>query len=169
MYRAPNDFKFIRGPKDVVIIIAIVAGILGWIYISARADYLWADKIIDHATSEGWELIVKQDNFGSLILPWTWIKNPVTGLWFIDKAVTQEIQPGIYQIRILRASYDYSKTETETYIEFVNIEKRETAFNAPGKKLSELRWFKFEPGTPIDQITDYVVKQTLNFEPSTLN
>lgn len=143
-------------------IIAIIGAIFLWVFFSARSDYRWADIIVEQETSKGWNLVYKQDNFADLTLPWTWIKTPVTGLWFINDAQTKKLTPDIYLIHTLRVSYDYSKTDRQESWNLINIMTRESAFIDPQQDLStlnmsKLKWLKYEPATPGNKIIQYVV------------
>ncbi len=145
-------------------VIAIIGAISLWVFFSARSDYKWADLIVEQETPKGWAIVYKQDNFADLTLPWTWIKTPVTGLWFIIDAHTKKQNQDIYLIHTLRVSYNYSKTDREEYLELVNIKTSESAFLDPKQDLSalnasNLKWHKYEPGTPGDQIIQYVAKK----------
>lgn len=145
-------------------VIAIIGAISLWVFFSARSDYKWADLILEQETPKGWAIVYKQDNFADLTLPWTWIKTPVTGLWFINDAHTKKQNQDIYLIHTLRVSYNYSKTDREEYFELVNIKTSESVFLDPEQGLlalnaSNLKWDKYEPGTPGDKIIQYVAKK----------
>nr|VFJ78877.1 MAG: hypothetical protein BECKFW1821C_GA0114237_12084 [Candidatus Kentron sp. FW] len=145
-------------------VIGIIGAISLWVFFSARSDYKWADLIVEQETSKGWAIAYRQDNFADLTLPWTWIKTPVTGLWFINDTHTQKINSEIYLIHTLRVSYDYSKTDKEESLELVNVKTRESVFLDTEQDLSalsanKLKWHKYDPGTPGDQIIQYVVKK----------
>ncbi len=144
-------------------VIVIISAIFLWVFFSARSDYRCADLIVEQETPEGWTIIYKQDYFSDLTLPWTWIKTPVTGMWFINNAHTKKINQEIYLIHTLRVSYDYSQTDKEESFELVNTKTRESAFLDPEQDLSalnisKLKWYKYEPGTPGYQIIHYVLK-----------
>lgn len=148
-------------------VIAIIGAISLWVFFSARSDYTWADLIVEQESPKGWAIIYKQDNFADLTLPWTWIKTPVTGLWFINDAHTKKISPEIYLIHTLRVSYDYSKTDKEESLELVNVKTSKSTFLDPKQDLSSfnvnnLKWHKYDPGTPGDQIIQHVVKKYEN-------
>ena len=145
-------------------VIAIFVAISLWVFFSARSDYKWADLIVKQETPKGWAIVYKQDNFVDLTLPWTWIKTPVTGLWFINDAHTKKINQEIYLIHMLRVSYNYSKTDKEESLELVNVKTHESAFLEQEQDLStlnvsKLKWHKYEPNTPGEQIIQYVVKK----------
>ena len=144
-------------------VIAVIAAISLWIIYSARSDYKWADLIVEQETTKGWTIVYKQDNFADLTLPWTWIKAPVTGLWFINDVHTKKLNRDIYIIHTLRVSYDYSKTDKEESLELVNVKTRESAFLNTEQDLStlnvsKLKWHRYELGTPGCRIIQYVVK-----------
>lgn len=69
--------------------IGVIIAIALWIFFSARSDYNWADLIIEQEVAKSWTIVVKQDNFSDLTLPWTWFKTPVTGLWFVNDSHTR--------------------------------------------------------------------------------
>ncbi len=145
-------------------VIAIIGVISLWVFFSARPDYKWADLIVEQEIPKGWTILYEQNNFADLTLPWTWIKTPVTGLWFINNAYTKKINQKIYLIHTLRVSYDYSKTDREESLELVNVKMNESAFLDPEQELStldasKLKWHRYEPGTPGDQIIQYVVQK----------
>lgn len=148
-------------------IIVIVGAVSLWVFFSARSDYKWADLIIEQETPKGWTVIAKQDNFADITVPWTLIKTPVTGLWFINNNNTKKLNQEIYLIHTLRVSYDYSRTDKEESLELVNIRARESAFFDPEQDLSnlninKLKWYKYDIGTPGHQIIEYMVKYDKN-------
>lgn len=145
-------------------VVAVLGAISLWVFLSAWSDYKWADLIVEKETPKGWTIVHKQDNLVNPTSPWTWIKSPVTGLWFINDARTKQLDQGIYLIHTLRVSYDYIKTDKEEYLELVNVNTRELAFLAPEQDLSTLnastlKWHKYENGTPGDETIQYVVKK----------
>ena len=145
-------------------VIAIIGAISLWVFFSARSDYMWADLIVEKETPKGWAIVYKSDNFSDLTQPWTWIKTPVTGLWFINDSHTKKISQEIYLIHTLRVSWDYTKTDKEESLELVNVKTSELALLDPEQDLStlnanKLKWHKYKPGTPGDQIIQFVVKK----------
>lgn len=144
----------------VIVSIGIISLLL---FFSAMSDYKWADLIVKQETPKGWVIVYKQNNFMDLTLPWTWIKTPVTGLWFIKDTHTQKLNQDIYLIHTLRVSYDYSRTERDESFEIVNIKTSESAFIDTDQDLStlnvnNLKWYKFDSDTPGNQIIQYMVK-----------
>lgn len=143
-------------------IIVIVSAVSLWVFFSARSDYQWADLIIEQETLKGWTVIAKQDNFADITVPWTLIKTPVTGLWFIKNNHKQKLNKEIYLIHTLYVSYDYSRTDKEESLWLVNIKTRESAFLDPTQdpstlNINKLKWYKFEAGAPGFQIIQYMV------------
>jgi hypothetical protein len=107
-----------------------------WIFFDASADYTWSEAVIRKKSSEGWTVAVAQDNFVDLARPWTWVKTPVTGLWFTRPAEMREILDDAEPPRgpiifapVLRASYDYSKTEQDEDLEFFDLGAGRSAFS----------------------------------------
>ncbi len=148
-------------------IIVIVGAVSVWVFFSARSDYKWADLIIEQETPKGWTVIAKQDNFADITAPWTLIKTPVTGLWFINNNNTQKLNQEIYLIHTLRVSYDYSGADKEESLELVNIRTRKSAFLDPEQdpsnlNINKLKWYKYETGMPGHQIIEYMVSYDKN-------
>ena len=148
-------------------VIVIVCIISLWIFFSARSDYQWADLIIEKEIPNGWSLIYKQDNLSDLTLPWTWIKAPVTGIWFINDSHTKKLNQKMYIIHTFRVSYDYSKTDKKDSWELVNVKTKESAILDTNQNLSaidssKLKWYKYEVGTPGYQIIQYMVNYDEN-------
>ena len=143
-------------------VIIIAGAIFIWLFFAARSDYEWADAIIEQETDKGWTIVVQQDNFIDIMLPWTWVKTPVTGLWFIESSHTRKLNRGVYLIHILRVSYDYSQTDREESWELINIRTEGSKFIDSPQHLStidigKLQWHKYEVGTPGYQIIQYMV------------
>ena len=148
--------------KQISKIVIIIGVVFGGVFFSVKSDYEWADLIIEQETQKGWTVIAKQDNFVDITVPWTIIKTPVTGLWFINNNNTKKLNQEIYLTYILHVSYDYSRTDREEYLELVNIRTRESSFLDPKEALSnlninKLKWYKFETGMPGHQIIEYLV------------
>lgn len=144
-------------------VIAIVGAISLWVFFSAKSDYEWADLIIKEETPKGYTIVYKQDNFGDIVIPWTWIKTPVTGLWFINDSHSKKLNQDIYLIHTLHVSYDYSRTDKKQCWELVNTKTGESAILDPKQDLSDintskLKWHKYAVGTPGYQIIQYIVK-----------
>lgn len=143
----------------------VLAGVLivgAWFLWDARSDYTWSDIMTQKKTAEGWSLVATQDNFADLIRPWTWIKSPVTGLWFTKPSESRRIGPVVIA-PVLRVSYDYSITEQEEYVEFFNIDTGKSAFppeNTTPESINyaSLEWHDYPAGTPGDKLIKYIQK-----------
>jgi hypothetical protein len=112
-------------------------------FLDARADYTWAESVIRKKVSEGWTLAAT-DNHGDLVRAWTWIKPPVTGLWFTRPDDVWEIlddteppRGPIVYAPVLRVSYDYSKTELDECIEFFDLGAGRSAFLPVGRSTAD--------------------------------
>ncbi|MBD3343042.1 MAG: hypothetical protein GF353_28350 [Candidatus Lokiarchaeota archaeon] len=153
-----------RRLKPILLTLAIICIISLWIYLSAVADYRWAESVIAEEIQNGWTLIIKQDNLVNITAPWSLIKTPVTGLWFIDNEDINKLSQDIYQIHTLRVSYDYSQTDRGESSSLINVRKRESAFINPDSSLNieTLIWENYEIGTPGCQIIDYIVKNDID-------
>jgi hypothetical protein len=159
-YRRAGDqrVRLKKGVEMKYLKVAAIVGIVSLcVFFWARSDYRWADLAIRQETPNGWNLIHREDNLADLFLPWTWIKAPVTGLWFIADAQTQRLNQQIYTAHILRVSYDYSKTDREELMQLVNVQTKESAFLKTKQELlasdiNAIKWHKHEPGTPGDAI-----------------
>jgi hypothetical protein len=148
-------------------IIVIVGAVSLWVFFSARSDYKWADLIIEQETQKGWTVIAKQDNFADITSPWTLIKTPVTGLWFINNSNTKKLNQEIYLINTQRVSYDYSRTDKDESWELVNIRTKESAVLEAEQDVSDLninkiKWYKYETGMPGHQIIEFIVNYDKN-------
>lgn len=143
-------------------VIAILGAISLWLLFSVKPDYEWANLTINEETPKGYTIIYKQHS-GSIVEPWTWIKSPVTALWFINDSHSKKLNQHIYLIHSLRVS----RTEKVQNWELVNIKTGESAFINPEQDLSDLnasklKWHKYAVGTPGNQIIQYVVNNNEN-------
>lgn len=149
--------------------LTIIVGVLvvgAWIFFYDQSDYSWAELMTQKKTAEGWTLVATQDNFGDLARPWTWLKTPVTGLWFIKMIESRQLG-SIVLVPILRVSYDYSKTEQNEYFELFDVSKGNSAIleaNVPIEKInfSTIEWNNYKDGTPGDKLIKYVQKARLS-------
>ena len=140
-----------------------LAGVLivgAWFFWDARSDYTWSDIMTQKMTAKGWTLAATQDNFTDLIRPWTWIKSPVTGLWFTKPSESRRIGPVVIA-PVLRVSYDYSRTEQGEYVELFNIATGKSAFpphntNPENINYASLEWRDYPAGTPGDKLNKYI-------------
>ena len=106
-------------------------------------------------------------NFVDITVPWTLIKTPVTGLWFVNDKNTRKVNQEIYLIHTQRVSYNYSRTDRDEYWELVNIRTKESAFLDPEQDISnlninKLKWNKYETGMPGHQIIEFMVSYDKN-------
>ena len=132
-----------------------------WFFWDARSDYTWSDILTQKKTAEGWTLAATQET-SDLILPWTWIKSPVTGLWFTKPSESRRIG-SVVIAPILRVSYDYSKTEQKEYVEFFNIATGKSAFppqdaTPENTNYASLKWHDYPAGTPGDNLIKCIQK-----------
>ena len=148
-------------------VIGIVCAIFLWIYFSAIGDYKWADSAIEDATQKGWTVIIQQNDLSDIVMPWTWVNPPVTGLWFINKQGIRKMEQGIYLVHTLRLHYNYSSTESGESFECVNVETEESSLLSDVQDftqvdIEELEWQKYDEGSPGHQIIEYIVNYSEN-------
>jgi hypothetical protein len=150
--------------RNKLIVLGVVLLIGAWIFFDARSDYSWSEMIVEKKSAEGWTLAATQDNFVDLVRPWTWFNTPVTGPWFVKPEQLRRLDSSFIVIApILRVSYDYSRTEQETYVECFDVANGKSAFlpeSTPieSVSLSQLKWHDYPSGTPGDKLIKYIQK-----------
>ena len=154
--------------KEKLQLLAVGLLVVCWFCYQAYSDYSWSENVIRNKTAEGWTLAVSQDNYGSLLHPWTWLKTPVTGLWFIKPAMLRKFKSTIVT-PVLNVQYDYEETNAEVNIQFFDLMGK-SAFITENVSLEnvnfdELKWHTFPPESPgqllINQIEIVLMVQTL--------
>src|SRR5438552_205498 len=82
--------------------LGILALIFGALFFYARSDYTWTSSIIAKTEKNGWHLVSRQTNIVFIERPWTMIKTPVMGLWFINPNRMFRVDEDIAVAEILR-------------------------------------------------------------------
>ena len=142
-------------------IVAVVAAIIIWTILVIRSDYSWSERIMDDKIKQGWTVVTTLDNFGDLIRPWTWVKTPITSIWFMrDDRITYVTQD-IMAAQVLRVSYNYDKTEQDAYIELFDVKQNKSAILKRGVAIENvdikgLEWIIFQKGTPGEKLLFYI-------------
>jgi hypothetical protein len=148
--------------KKTFVALGVILIIGLWVYLDSRSDYTWAQRIIDKEYSDGWALAARNNNFVDPFHPWTLFNAPVTGLWFVRPNEIQSTGTSdVVVLDVLRVSYDYSRTERESYVEYINIKNGTSAYlsskpNAKAVVQLDLTWTRFPVGTPGDDLIKFV-------------
>jgi hypothetical protein len=146
-------------------ILGILLLVSGGISLYARADYTWASSVIKKTESKGWHLVSKQDNISFLSRPWTIIKPPVLGVWFINPKRIMRVDEDIVVAEVLRTQRQADgSTESEAYVNIFDCQNYQ-AFSPDDitkvrqADLKSLDWFQHEHGTPGGDLLDFVTAQ----------
>jgi len=153
---------------STILVITFIASFL--LYFAWR-DYSWADRVKSEVSGSGLKLVYEQDNHGSLERPWTWIKTPVTSLWYVDLEGMGQISDEIAVVRTVRISYNFGKPETTTSYELVDRSTGRshilrstplTVDDLPKERFEDLKWHKYADDTPGIAIVDFVIANFSN-------
>lgn len=105
--------------KKTFITILVILGIVGYFYLTAKADYSWHEKYIAQKQPD-WTLFSQQANVIDPIHVYTFFKSPVVRLGFIDNHKVKNIQNKIYFVNVLWANRDIGggsiKEEISSYL-----------------------------------------------------
>jgi hypothetical protein len=144
--------------KNILAVIGVVAAITAFGIFDAYGDYAWADAVIAAKQDQGWVAVSKTANFIDPIAVWTIFKQPVVQVGFVKPDQIEQLSESRYAVDVLWADYrDLESTE-----EFEGRYYYDCAAQKMGildSDTSQIEWRDNEPGSPGEQIYQYICKQ----------
>lgn len=132
------------------------------LFFYARYEYSWSDKIISN--HKDWKVVTTDKTF-YFIKPWTWFKQPIVTIQFIDNNFMGKYNKDIYFAHYKRISRvdDYIDNEKILMIDFKN--KLFTSCSSyiefsklDENQLKELGWVPYGKHDNISKILEYIQK-----------
>lgn len=142
----------------------ICIGVIGWIWLEARADYHWANDMISDASSEGWVVSATSDNYVVPTHPWTIFKQPISSVWFIKPERVWKLENGLIVASELHFNYDgMERTEKEFSTVIIDCKNKKHAFTNEIRTIGELNmknllWGDIKPHSPGEQTYNKLCK-----------
>lgn len=124
--------------KKIIWTIAIIFGLSFWIF----TDYHWSSNTLKKSKFK----VVSTKTDWTLFKPWTWIKQPITQILWLDFAVPLPYDDNYFIVHIYYKRQGEKIIETIDIIDtnenrFTNI-KKEDIKNLDQDTLEELNWIK---------------------------
>ena len=143
-----------------------------WVGFYAYRDYHFAPATTARLTADGWTLAASSANYVWPWHPWTLVRTPVTTLWFMRFHQAKRISPGVISVPELRVVYNYGPIESEENLSIYDLRNSRQTVVPPGTSaanidLTQLKWFRPEPGTPGEHLMNYVRAKLATSPPTT--
>ena len=147
--------------KRSIQISAVVLVIIGLVVLDAWKDYRWAGANVTAYSSEGWVVAASSKNFAAITSPWTLVRTPVSGLWFVKPADALRVTPTIVAIPQMSLHYNFDAAEQFESVRLFDVAKHTSVALEDGSEiakigLTNLEWRAPKPGTPDAEVQAFV-------------
>ena len=144
-----------RITKRIVIGLAVLAAIAFFVW----RDYAWADSVISKYQPKGWAPAARQENVIYLHKPWTIIKPPAIGVWFVRFESMMRLTDDIAVAEVMNVDREEG---VSVYFELFDCRKMRTVIftdyeKIRGRPLESLDWFQQKRDTPAGLTIAFVI------------
>lgn len=147
--------------KRSIQVSAVLLVISGFVALDAWKDYRWAEANVRAYSNEGWVLATSSKNFAAITSPWTLVRPPVSGLWFVKPSDALRITPTIVAVPQMSLHYDFDGAEQFESVHLFDVAKHTSVALEDGSEigkigLANLEWKAPAPGTPAAEVQAFV-------------